>query len=247
MEVFIGDKANITYSLTPENAQGNVSFESSNLDVVKVDPSTGEITALASGSAIITVKFTGTGKYADTEASVNITVKKLTSKIKAKKKTFKTTTKNKKYKIKLKDKNGKAIANAKVYLKVNKKTYKARTNSKGVATFKLKKLNKKGIYKAKIKFKGNENYTKASKKVKIKVKPGWKTVAKGSKDKKTVKKIQRALKNNGYYKTYKGRYLKVDGIFESCTERSVKEFQNDKTLKVTGKVDEKTAKKLKII
>ena len=31
------------------------------------------------------------------------------------------------------------------------------------------------------------------------------------------------------------------------TEMAVKEFQNDKTLKVTGKVDEKTARKLGII
>ena len=53
--------------------------------------------------------------------------------------------------------------------------------------------------------------------------------------------------NNGYYLTYDGYYLMVDGNYGSCTERSVKEFQNDKVLKVTGKVDEKTAKKLGII
>ena len=75
----------------------------------------------------------------------------------------------------------------------------------------------------------------------------WKTVARGSKLKTTVKNIQRALKNNGYYLSYKGHYLMVDGIFESCTERSVKEFQRDKGLKVTGKVDEKTARKLGLI
>lgn len=39
----------------------------------------------------------------------------------------------------------------------------------------------------------------------------------------------------------------VDGIYKSCTERSVKEFQKDNGLKVTGKVDEKTALKLGII
>ena len=41
--------------------------------------------------------------------------------------------------------------------------------------------------------------------------------------------------------------MKVDGKFKGCTERSVKEFQKDKGLKVTGKVDEKTAKKLGIL
>ena len=75
----------------------------------------------------------------------------------------------------------------------------------------------------------------------------FKTVSKGSKDAKTVKKIQQALKDHGYYLTYQGHYLKVDGKFESCTERSVKQFQSDHGLKVTGKVDAKTAKKLGII
>ena len=72
------------------------------------------------------------------------------------------------------------------------------------------------------------------------------TNTKGSKDKKTVKKIQKALKNNGYYLTYKGHYLKIDGIYKGCTERSVKQFQKAKKLTATGKVDYKTAKKLKI-
>lgn len=67
------------------------------------------------------------------------------------------------------------------------------------------------------------------------------------KDKSTVKAIQRALKNHGYYLSYKGHYLKVDGKFKSCTERSVKQFQKDKGLKVVGKVDEKTAIKLGLI
>ncbi|WP_292883749.1 peptidoglycan-binding domain-containing protein [Methanobrevibacter sp. UBA188] len=75
----------------------------------------------------------------------------------------------------------------------------------------------------------------------------WKTVSKGSKNSAIVKKIQRALKNHGYYLEYNGRYLKVDGIYWDYTEMAVKEFQNDKVLKVTGKVDEKTAKKLGII
>ena len=84
---------------------------------------------------------------------------------------------------------------------------------------------------------------KASKKKKS----TFKTLSKGSKDKATIKKIQQALKNNGYYLTYDGKYLKIDGIYHGHTERSVKEFQKDKGLKVTGKVDEKTAKKLKLI
>ena len=60
-------------------------------------------------------------------------------------------------------------------------------------------------------------------------------------------KIQRALKDNGYYLTYDGYYLMVDGDYGSCTARSVGEFQQDNGLPVTGQVDEATAKKLGII
>ena len=52
---------------------------------------------------------------------------------------------------------------------------------------------------------------------------------------------------NYLYVYNKGHYLKIDGIYDSCTVRSVKQFQKAKKLKVTEKVDEKTAKKLKLI
>ena len=106
-------------------------------------------------------------------------------------------------------------------------------------------MTKVGKYNVLIKYGGDKYYNKATAKVTVKV--IFKTVSKGSKDKATVVKIQKALKQNGYYLTYAGHYLKVDGKFESCTERSVKEFQRDNGLKVTGKVDYNTAKKLKIV
>ena len=193
------------------------------------------------------ITFAGNNNYLGSEATAKVVVKKATPKITAKTITFKTTTKTKKYTITLKDNTGKAIKNAKVALKVNGKTYKATTNSKGKATFKITKLTKKGTFKATVTYKGNKYFKKVTKKVNIKVKSVWKTVQKGSKNKAIVKKIQRALKKHGYYLTYNGHYLKVDGIFWDYTKMAVKEFQNDKTLKVTGKVDEKTAKKLGII
>ncbi len=192
------------------------------------------------------ITFKGDEKYTGSNATAEVTVKKATVKITAMAKTFKTTTKTKKYTVMLKA-NGKALKNKWVYLKVNGKTYKAKTNSKGKATFKITQLNKAGKYKATITFKGNDYYKKATKKATIKVKSVWKTIQKGSKNSAIVKKIQRALKNHGYYLEYNGHYLMVDGIFWDYTEMAVKEFQNDKTLKVTGKVDEKTAKKLGII
>ena len=96
---------------------------------------------------------------------------KVATKIVAKKKTFKAKKKTKKYAITLKTKAGKAIKNVKVTLKVKgNKKYTAKTNAKGKATFKIKKLNKKGKYKAKVKFAGNANFKAASKKAKITVK-----------------------------------------------------------------------------
>ncbi len=193
------------------------------------------------------ITFNGNTNYAESTKDVKVTVKKATPKLTAKKKTFKSSVKTKKYTVTLKDNTGKAIKKAKVTLKVKGKTYKATTNSKGKATFKIKKLNKKGTFKATVTYKGDKYYNKVSKKAKIKVIVTFKTVSKGSKDKSTVKEIQQALKDHGYYLSYKGHYLKIDGKFKGCTERSVKEFQKDKHLKVTGKVDEKTAKKLGIL
>ena len=121
------------------------------------------------------ITFKGDDKYAGSETTAEVTVKKATAKITAKAKTFKTTTKTKKYTVVLKA-NGKALKNKWVYLKVNGKTYKAKTNSKGKATFKITQLNKAGKFKATVTFKGNDYYKKATKKATIKVKSVWKTV-----------------------------------------------------------------------
>ena len=195
----------------------------------------------------VLVSFKGTDNYNGFNTTVKITVQKATPKLTANKKTFKSSTKSKKYTVTLKDNKGKAIKKAKVTLRVGGKTYKATTNSKGKATFKILKLNKKGTFKATVTYKGNKYFKKVTKKAKITVKSAFKTVFKGSKDSAAVKKIQRALKNNGFYLSAYGHYLKVDGIYAEHTFNAVKEFQKAKGLKVTGNVDEATAKKLKII
>ena len=58
---------------------------------------------------------------------------------------------------------------AKLTIKIKGKKYKATTNSKGKATFKLK-LNKKGKFTGTITYAGNKYYKKITKKVKITVK-----------------------------------------------------------------------------
>ena len=116
------------------------------------------------------ISYDGDATHLKSTASTNVVVKKATVKLTAKKKTFKAKVKTKKYTVTLKDNKGKAMKKVKLTLKVKGKTYKATTNAKGKATFKIKKLTKKGKYTAKVTFKGNANFNKLVKKVKITVK-----------------------------------------------------------------------------
>jgi hypothetical protein len=117
----------------------------------------------------LTVSYKGDNNHLVSSANSKIVISKATAKLAAKKVTFKVKTKTKKYSIFLKN-NKKAIGKVKVTLKVKGKTYKATTNAKGKATFKITKLAKKGTFTAKISFKGNSLYKAAAKSVKIKVK-----------------------------------------------------------------------------
>ena len=117
-----------------------------------------------------TITFAGNDICDKSSKSVKVTVKKATPKMTAKAKTFKVKVKTKKYTITLKTNKGKVMKKTKLTLKVGKKTYKATTNSKGKATFKITKLTKKGKYTAVIKYAGSKYYNKLTKKVKITVK-----------------------------------------------------------------------------
>ena len=117
-----------------------------------------------------TIKFAGDDKYTSSSTKSTVKITKATPKLTAKKKTFKVKTKTKKYTITLKNNKNKVLKNTKVTIKVKGKTYTAKTNSKGVATFKLTKLTKKGTFKAVVKFAGNKYYKSLSKTVKITVK-----------------------------------------------------------------------------
>lgn len=122
------------------------------------------------GSLKTTISFAGDDAYKAASKITTVKITKETSKLTAKKKTFKAKTKTKKYTVTLKSKSGKAIAKAKVTIKVKGKIYKATTNAKGKATFKITKLTKKGKHIATITFKGNTYFNKVTKKVKITVK-----------------------------------------------------------------------------
>ena len=88
----------------------------------------------------------------------------------AKKKTFKLKVKVKKYFISLKTNKNKGMKGIKLTLRVKGKKFKAKTNKKGVAIFKITNLKKRGKHTAVIKYAGNKYYKKVNKKVRITVK-----------------------------------------------------------------------------
>lgn len=86
--------------------------------------------------------YTITATYKGYSVSNKITVKPtlvMASKTVKKSKTFK-------YTVKLLDKNGKILKYKKITVKFRGKTYKVKTNSKGIATFKIKSLSKIGKF-----------------------------------------------------------------------------------------------------
>lgn len=121
------------------------------------------------GKKNLIIKFSAS-YYKSTSKTVKITISKEKTKISAKSKTFKKSVKTKKVAAILKNSKGKAIKNVKLTLKVKGKTYKAKTNSKGKAIFKIVKLTKKGTFKAKINFVANSYYKSVTKTIKIKIK-----------------------------------------------------------------------------
>lgn len=119
---------------------------------------------------IANVTFDGNDNLKNASTSFKLVVKKGTPKITASAKTFKVSTKTKKYTITLKNHKNSLMKNAKVTIKVNGKTFKATTNEKGKATFKITNLKKRAIYYALVKYNTSKYYNMVSKKVKITVK-----------------------------------------------------------------------------
>lgn len=114
--------------------------------------------ALVPKTYTATFTFAGNGIYLKSTKSVNVVVKKAIPKLTAKSKTFKSTVKTKVYMVYLKTNTNKAMKNVKVSLLVNKKTFVVRTNSKGIAVFKMTHLTKQARYTAIIKYAGISCY-----------------------------------------------------------------------------------------
>lgn len=125
---------------------------------------------LTPGTHIAKISFAGDNSYVGCSADASVVVKKLTPKLTAAKATFKRSDKTKKYVVTLKDNKNKVMKSKKVTVNVNGVTYSIKTNTKGQAIFKLKKLTKKGKYSAVVKYSGSSIYNSVKKTVKITVK-----------------------------------------------------------------------------
>jgi len=121
------------------------------------------------GKYPVTVSFNQDNDYKSSLKKVTVTVKKQKPALTIQTKTLNAKSKTKTVKVLFKDQFKKAIAKTLVKITVNKKTYSAKTNSKGVAAFKVS-LKSKKTYKITAKFSGNKYYDKVSKSGSIKLK-----------------------------------------------------------------------------
>ncbi len=130
-----------------------------------------QINLAKAGSYTFAVAYLGDNYYYATMDVYTVKITKKPTSITANAKAFKSKSKTKKYTVTLKTVkavNGKTYLSAgkKITLKLNGKTYSAKTNAKGKATFSLK-ITKKGKFKATVKFAGDNVYKSFSKKAYI--------------------------------------------------------------------------------
>ena len=175
MNVVVSDNANIHITLKDVN---NNLISNKNVTVILDDQSINlttdnqgiinlNVRYATSGTHYATLVFSEDDVYKSSFSTVKITVSKKTSSITAPKKTLKVK-KAKIIKISLKSGNN-LISGKKITLKVNGKTFSAKTNAKGLASVKVK-VNKKGSFKYTVKFEGDSTYKSVSKTGKITVK-----------------------------------------------------------------------------
>ena len=143
---------------------------------------------------------------------VTIKVSKKTPSITAKTYTYNVNAKTKKISITVKDQNNKLVVNKAVKITVNGKTYKGKTNAKGVATVTVK-ITKKGTYTYSAKVTGNSIYKEVSKKGKLVINglSSAFTVKKYSFKRYATKKIKVTLKSGKTLLKYKKITLRVNG------------------------------------
>ena len=178
-----------TVTVNPKIAGLKVSFtlNGKNIGTVTTDKSgTAKINIKASalkkcgaGTRTLSVIFAGDKDHIKSNVKVKIKINKEATKllnVKSVKKSYKTTAKSMQLTATLKNSKNKVIKYQIVYFKINKKTFKVKTNPKGVAKLTLKKaqikackLNKKGTYRFTVTYKTTGTYKQSNKNGLIKV------------------------------------------------------------------------------
>ena len=125
---------------------------------------------MAIGKYSISVKYYANKYYNSFKKSRTFSITKRHLKFtNATKKVKKSKARRARFKITLKTNYNRVLANKVIYIKINKKIYKAKTNKKGVASFRLRLAKVKKTYKYKVTFKGDRNNYKKTYYGKLKV------------------------------------------------------------------------------
>ena len=168
--------ANITFTINGKIISSAVT-DKSGIAVIKLSPS--QLSSIGAGSHNMIVSFAGNKNYLPFNTTVKVSINKentLFYNVKSVKRYYKSNARSMQLTATLKNSKRKVMKNQWVYFKVNKKTFKVKTNSKGVAKLTLNrakikacKLNKKGIYKFTVTYKTTKTYKQTTKKGTLKV------------------------------------------------------------------------------
>ena len=168
--------ANVSFVLNGANI-GSAISNANGIASIKITAA--QLKKAGAGTKVLEATFAGNDYYTGSVASSKITITKEASKfanVKSAKSSYKANAKTMQLTATLKDSKNKVIKNKVVIFKIKNKTYKVKTNSKGVALLTLNsakikacKLNKKGTYKFTVTFNADTYYNKATGKGTLKV------------------------------------------------------------------------------
>ena len=148
--------------------------------IAKINIKASTLKNIGAGTHTLVAQFAGDKNHNESKTNAKLTIKKEATKflnVKSVKKYYKSTAKFMQLAATLKNSKNKAIKNQWIYFKINnKKIYKVKTDSKGLAKLILNKadiksckINKKGVYRFTVSYKGSDNYKSNNKKGLIKV------------------------------------------------------------------------------
>ncbi|WP_461462762.1 right-handed parallel beta-helix repeat-containing protein, partial [Methanobrevibacter sp.] len=168
--------ANVSFVLNGENIGSAISNAKGDAIITLT---AAQLKKAGVGVKVLKATFAGNNYYTGSTASAKITINKEASKfanVKSVKKSYKANAKSMQLTATLKDSKNKVIESKVVIFKIRNKTYKVKTNSKGVAILTLNrakiktcKINKKGTYKFTVTFNEDTYYNKATAKGTLKV------------------------------------------------------------------------------